>query len=43
MLPQERLTRALAHRYEIEREVGRGGTAVVYLARDRAVDGRTAL
>jgi serine/threonine protein kinase len=30
----ERLTAALAHRYAIEREVGRGGMATVYLARD---------
>jgi serine/threonine-protein kinase len=31
---QERLTRALADRYAIEREIGRGGMATVYLARD---------
>lgn len=30
----QRLTAALADRYEIEREAGQGGTAVVYLARD---------
>ncbi|MGQ0764655.1 MAG: serine/threonine-protein kinase [Gemmatimonadota bacterium] len=29
---------ALAHRYEFVRELGRGGTAVVYLARDLAND-----
>ncbi|MEO7521598.1 MAG: protein kinase [Gemmatimonas sp.] len=31
---QNTLTAALADRYEIEREVGRGGMATVYLARD---------
>jgi len=30
-----RLQAALAHRYAVEREVARGGMAVVYLARDR--------
>jgi len=29
-----RLTASLAHRYTVEREVGRGGMATVYLARD---------
>jgi serine/threonine protein kinase len=29
-----RLTGSLAHRYAIEREVGRGGMATVYLAQD---------
>jgi serine/threonine protein kinase len=29
-----RLTRALADRYAIERELGRGGMATVYLAKD---------
>ena len=29
-----RLTSALADRYTIEREIGRGGMATVYLARD---------
>ncbi|MEX1186422.1 MAG: protein kinase [Gemmatimonadaceae bacterium] len=32
--PVERLTTALAGRYEIEREVGQGGMATVYLAQD---------
>ncbi|MCR4340931.1 MAG: protein kinase [Gemmatimonadaceae bacterium] len=32
--PVERLTTALAGRYEIEREIGQGGMATVYLARD---------
>lgn len=32
--PFEQFRAALAHRYEIEREVGRGGMATVYLARD---------
>ena len=32
--PLERLTTALAGRYEIERELGRGAMATVYLARD---------
>ena len=31
---QERLTRALAARYAVERELGHGGMATVYLARD---------
>ncbi len=30
----DRLTRALAPRYRIEREAGHGGMAVVFLARD---------
>lgn len=28
------LSNVLANRYEIERELGHGGTAIVYLARD---------
>ena len=32
--PLDRLTAALAHRYAIERELGAGGMATVYLARD---------
>jgi tRNA A-37 threonylcarbamoyl transferase component Bud32/tetratricopeptide (TPR) repeat protein/TolB-like protein len=36
MLPH--LTRALSERYEIEREIGRGGMATVYLARERKHD-----
>jgi serine/threonine-protein kinase len=31
---QDRLTKALAHRYTIEREIGSGGMATVYLAQD---------
>ena len=34
MPPNEKLAAALAGRYEIEREIGQGGMAVVYLARD---------
>lgn len=39
----ERLTNALAGRYAIEREVGRGGMATVYLARDLKHERRVAL
>jgi serine/threonine-protein kinase len=38
-----RLTAALAHRYDIERELGIGGTAVVYLARDAKHDRAVAI
>jgi Tol biopolymer transport system component len=38
-----RLGRALADRYEIEREVGQGGMATVYLARDLRHDRQVAL
>lgn len=37
------LAAEIADRYTIERELGRGATAVVYLARDRAADRRVAL
>ncbi|MGH7539692.1 MAG: serine/threonine-protein kinase, partial [Gemmatimonadota bacterium] len=36
--PLERLKAALRDRYELERELGRGGMAAVYLARDRRHD-----
>ena len=39
----ERFGSALADRYEIERELGRGGMAVVYLARDRKHDRQIAI
>jgi eukaryotic-like serine/threonine-protein kinase len=39
----ERLARALAGRYEIERELGRGGMATVHLARDLRHDRRVAI
>src|SRR5690554_5425053 len=38
-----RLASALAGRYTIEREIGRGGMATVYLARDLRHDRRIAL
>ena len=39
----EQLRAALSDRYEIDREVGRGGMAVVFLARDLRHDRRVAL
>jgi serine/threonine-protein kinase len=39
----ERLTAALADRYAIQRELGRGGMATVYLARDLKHDRKVAL
>jgi hypothetical protein len=41
--PLDRLKTALADRYTIERELGRGGMAVVYLARDRQLDRSVAI
>ena len=38
-----RLRSALSGRYEIERELGRGGMATVYLARDLRHERRVAL
>ena len=39
----ERLSRALVGRYRVERELGRGGMAVVFLARDLRHDRPVAL
>src|SRR5262245_39444015 len=39
----QRLIAALAGRYEVDREIGRGGMATVYLARDLRHDRRVAL
>ncbi len=39
----ERLTTALADRYRIEREIGRGGMAIVYLAHDLKHDRQVAV
>jgi eukaryotic-like serine/threonine-protein kinase len=41
--PREELQSGLADRYVIERELGRGGMATVYLARDRRYDRPVAL
>ena len=40
---QARLAAALAGRYTIEREIGRGGMSIVYLARDLRNERRVAL
>jgi len=40
---EERLRRALTGRYSIDREIGRGGMATVYLARDLKHDRRVAI
>jgi len=42
-MTQTRLTTALEGRYTIDREVGRGGMATVYLARDVRHNRRVAL
>ncbi len=41
--PITRLTSALADRYEVERELGQGGMATVYLAHDARHDRKVAL
>ena len=43
MVPTERLSAALAEHYRIERELGQGGMATVYLAHDVKHDRRVAL
>lgn len=43
MTPLDQLTAALAGRYEVEREIGAGGMATVYLARDVKHNRRVAL
>jgi TolB-like protein/tetratricopeptide (TPR) repeat protein len=39
----DRLTDALAERYQVEREIGQGGMATVYLAHDRKHDRKVAI
>src|SRR6266436_1892918 len=39
----QRFAAALAGQYELEREIGRGGMGVVYLARDLKLDRRVAV
>src|ERR1041385_547770 len=39
----DRFAAALAGQYELEREIGRGGMGIVYLARDLKLDRRVAI
>ena len=41
--PAERLRAALADRYRVEHELGRGGMATVYLAQDLRHDRKVAI
>ncbi len=43
MPPLEKVQAALADRYTVEREIGRGGMATVYLAQDRKHDRQVAV